>query len=142
MDDIKQENSETDEQPKGEITPLGMDFVRVVAEQWGNSAQAQAIIPKLPQGMAEMFSGQSNDFLLGFANGIQAMHDLVLKTLLDDINSRLSASSIIMPGQAMPSSKMPHATDRLIIASTSLIEGIGYLACKELASREKKDVTE
>lgn len=128
--------------PEVTINPLGMEYAKTVVEKWPKTPQAQTMIPRLPQGLKEMLEKQSDEFVLGFANGIQCSHDLGIKMLLDDVRGRMiamqQASKIITPDNMMPSSQLSYPIDRAVITAAALVEGIGYLACAALLNKQKE----
>ena len=127
------------------MEPMGIEYIRNVAKGWPTTAQAGPVIDNLPQGIDEMLSRQSDDFILGFANGIQCIHDICLKTLLDQILQRQAVLQKETP-ENIATREVILPSDRLTIHVTAVAEGIGWLACKVLSDRtdepEKPDETE
>jgi hypothetical protein len=116
------------------IEPLGADYIKKVAEMWPTSAQGESMLPHLPKGLDEMLERQSEDFLLGFANAVQCVHDIGIKMLLDDLRVRVAILHKRAP-DVMDASQLMVPSDRMIINAAAVTEGIGWLACKQFTDK-------
>jgi hypothetical protein len=128
--------------PEVEVKPLGISHVRNVAEHWPKTAQATAIMPSLPQGLKEMLEKQTDEFILGFVNGVQCCHDIGIKAPLEDVRNRLIAlqgAHRLNPNGPISTASLVTPVDRLVITAASLIEGVGYLAAVALLGKERDE---
>jgi hypothetical protein len=128
--------------PEIELKPLGVAHVRNIAEHWPKTAQASAIMPSLPKGLQEMLAEQSDEFILGFVNGVQCCHDLGIKAPLEDVRNRLIVlreSQRLNPTGPIAIDSLVTPVDRLVITAASVIEGVGYLASVALLGKKGAD---
>lgn len=128
--------------PEIEVEPLGVEHVRKVAEFWPKTAQAKAIMPSLPKGLQDMLEKQSDEFILGFINGVQCCHDLGIKAPLEDVRNRLMALQGALrsnPSGPISTGSLTTPVDRLVITAASVIEGVGYLASVALLGKKGDD---
>lgn len=125
------------EEANAKVNPLGMDYIKSIVENWPKSSQGRGLVRHLPQALKDMLDAQSPEFALGFANGVQAIHDMCIKVLLDELRGRLMQAQYQNLNR-IPADQLLTTQDRLVTVVAANVEGLGYLACKSLVDREKK----
>jgi hypothetical protein len=112
-----------------EIKPLGIDYARAVVDEAPSLDRVQQMLPHIPSGIAEYFHTQSDDFLFGVSTIVQATHDLIGNTILDDMGKLVEANL------GNPDSHGILAVVGDSVKLVAVMETLGFIACQELVAR-------
>ena len=104
------------------IHALDEDYARRVATQWPMMEHAQVVIDHLPDEVRDMLADESDDFLKGWFNAIAMVHDLGIKVLVEELAARTGGIA-------------SDSRDMLLTKIGSVVEVLGYLACRETEDR-------
>ena len=121
------------------LQPLNDEFIDSMATRWPLTAHGRELARNLPKALMKMLEQQNDDFLRGFANGTQAVHDLCIKVLMDELQRRVM--EIQMSTGVPITDEMLTNQDRLVAVAATQVEGLCFMACKTMIDRNNVSKT-